>query len=182
MYANAAIALVFAVILAAPAKAGEIKNEFLRRCPQEKQEELLQNDKSSVDPLAHTRHGVSRFGIETQSMNLSEPSIVFTVMKDGNCTYAGYESSGEVVHRTGRVRIASFNAIAYLIVSLGYFDLQEYYACGLTDIATSYYMAARGSDEKYIAVNGCGPVELGFIRRQIEDLLQYVKWDGDEGG
>lgn len=154
---------------------GELQREFASTHPEERAPEY----EARCDEPYENNTGITEIAIERTPCYGFCPTYTLRFFSDGRVEFLGQASVKFVGSRRGRLDEHYFTQLARTAVGIGFFELNDRYACGVSDSPTVYVAVARGAERKTIehyAPIHTGPAALRLFEEAVDDVLQYVDW------
>ena len=123
--------------------------------------------------------GVTEIAIERTPCYGFCSTYTLRLFSDGHVEYFGQASVPFVGARRGKLDEYFFTKLARTAVGIGFFELQERYACGVTDNPTVYVAVVRNGERKVIehyAPEWNGPHALRLFEEAIDAVQRYIDW------
>lgn len=123
--------------------------------------------------------GVTEIAIERTPCYGFCSTYTLRLFSDGRVEYRGQASVKFVGVRRGRLAPYFFTQLARAAVGIGFFELQERYACRVTDNPTIYVEVARRGQRKIIqhyAPDWTGPQSLRLFEESVDAVQKYIDW------
>lgn len=107
------------------------------------------------------------------------PVYTFVLRADGSAEYLGAGTRARWAKKVGYFNYYAFRQLAHAAEEIGFFDLDDRYACSITDDSTVYVSVVKNGTRKTIAhyaPDASGPVRLLMFERFIDRAYQQVEW------
>jgi hypothetical protein len=100
---------------------------------------------------------------------------------DGTATYIGTRFVPKSGRYSGTFHREDFSRLARLLESQGFFDMQDRYAIGATDMPSIITGATRGGATKTVVNYGdAGPIRLWGMERAIRGVAADIEWKEEQ--
>ena len=123
--------------------------------------------------------GISEIAIEGTGCLGSCPIYTLILRSDGTATYMGRANTRFIGTRHGKIDPRTVEDVAKLAVDIGFFDMDDFYSCQVTDSPTVYVSIVRNETRKTIthyAPDLSGPPRLGLLEVTITRLGELITW------
>ena len=105
------------------------------------------------------------------------PIFQVTFQRDGAARYQGEGFVPRIGAYEGRIRQATFDRLATVILDSGFLALRGSYDEPITDAATVTTMIEAGTRRKVVSNYArSGPVQLELVERAIDAVARRVRW------
>jgi hypothetical protein len=124
--------------------------------------------------------GITEVALEETSCYGLCPTYTLILRADGSVSYLGQANVELKGERTGRIDPALFDQLARLAADIGFFSLEDFYACAVTDHPTTFVSLLRNGERKTIkhyAPEISGPPRLRWFEDLIRAVVDRVEWD-----
>lgn len=124
--------------------------------------------------------GITEIAIEETSCYGYCPTYTMILRSDGSVTYTGQANVKFKGTRKGHLDPALFDQLARLVDDLGFFGLDDFYACAVTNQSTTYLSVVRNGQRKTIkhyAPELSGPARLRWLESWLSLVADAVDWE-----
>lgn len=123
--------------------------------------------------------GITEIAIERAPCFGVCPVYTLVLRADGSAEYLGAGTRTGWARKVGRFDWYSFQQLAHAAEEIGYFELDNRYACSISDNPTVYVSVVKNGTRKTIehySPDSSGPVRLLMFEQFIDRAYQQVEW------
>lgn len=163
------ICTLFSALVATTAFSGELADQF----PKHPKKHLVPTERLE-NP---TKYDIKQIGVEHTACLGTCPVFTLIINNDGTFRYHGEAYVKRRGDWHGTVELGELNRVWRYISEMGYFDLADMYAAGVTDLPSTYSMVTTSGRKKIVCNYGeFGPAKLSALEDMLDHLLDNAKW------